>query len=94
MVDLVLFTLGGDGFVFVCHQRWRLCSSSTSFIIDFGWYLIGIPSNEDFGDEPFLKSLVNNSMIAKTRQVDGVEIVFPEADTETDETEEKEDQNR
>ena len=39
-----------------------------------GWYLIGIPSNEELDDEPFEITLVNN-MIAETQQADGVEII-------------------
>ena len=39
--------------------------------------MIGIPSIEAFDNKPFVISLVN-STIAKIRQSDSVEIMFPE----------------
>ena len=51
-----------------------------------GWYMIGIPSNEDLDDELLAITLVNG-MIAKTQQVDGVEIIHLDTEVGAEEKE-------
>ena len=51
-----------------------------------GWYLIGIPSNEELDDKHFEITLVD-SMIAKTQQADVFEIIRLNKESGAEETE-------